>query len=69
MRIVKPLPTAVFVDQWPHVGILVRRPGPGIADLFPDEFWVESGRSLDGRKPAPARSAVPLCELDPAGQR
>lgn len=69
MKIVKPLPTAVFVDQWPHVGIVVRRPGPGMPDLFPDEFWVESGRSLDGRMPAPTRSVVPLRETDPTEQR
>jgi hypothetical protein len=69
MRIVKPLPTAVFVEKWPRVGILVRRPGPGMPELFPDEFWVESDRSLDGRKPAPIRSAVPLREIDPADLR
>jgi hypothetical protein len=69
MRIVKPLPTAVFVDQWPNVGILVRRPGPGMPDLFPDEFWVESGRSLDGRRQVTVRSAVPLCEIDPVDLR
>ena len=34
-----------FITEWPQVGILIQKEGPGDAN-FPDKIWVENGRTI-----------------------
>ncbi len=64
-----PLPTRVFIDQWYKVGIVVRRPGPPASLLFPEHFWVESGRSIVATRAVAAQATTPLWIQDPRDSR
>jgi hypothetical protein len=48
-----------FVDAWPKVGIVVEKPLPNSAPLFPTTVWVETGRTLDEKTHKPSRPAHP----------
>ena len=64
-----PLPTRVFIDQWYEVGIVVRRPGPPAPSVFPEQFWVESGRSIVATRAVAAQATTPLWIQDPRDSR
>ena len=46
----RPRPITVFVREWHRVGIVVRKPGPSQPTPFPQEVWVEDGRSIQTAK-------------------
>jgi hypothetical protein len=69
VRITDPLPTRVFVNQWWEVGIVVRRPGPVAPSVFPEQFWVESGRSIVQTRALSAQATAPLWTEDPRARR
>jgi L-Lysine epsilon oxidase N-terminal/L-lysine epsilon oxidase C-terminal domain len=69
MRITDPLPTRTFVDKWWEVGIVVRRPGPSAPSVFPEQFWVESGRSIAQTRALSAQATAPLWTEDPRASR
>jgi hypothetical protein len=40
-----------FITEWPQVGILIQKEGPGDAN-FPDKIWVENGRTIGAENAA-----------------
>jgi hypothetical protein len=67
--ITDPLPTAVFVERWWQVGIVTRVPGPG--GPFPEEFWVEHGRTVPEKGAAgeAPRATMLFWDHDPTEMR
>lgn len=47
-----------FTEEWYKIGIILKKPLDANPDLFPEEVWVESGRSID-EKPKKLLSAEP----------
>jgi L-Lysine epsilon oxidase N-terminal/L-lysine epsilon oxidase C-terminal domain len=67
--ITDPLPTGVFVEKWWQVGIVTKAPGPGRP--FPDEVWVETGRTIPDKGSAGSapKARMLLWDQDPTEMR
>ncbi|KQP21962.1 LodA/GoxA family CTQ-dependent oxidase [Pseudorhodoferax sp. Leaf267] len=65
--ITDPNPRAVFITEWPHIGMVTRRPGPSDQPALPARLWVETGRTLPGT--AQGAATTPLWTHDPARER
>ena len=56
----KPLPDRMsrgitkFTEDWHEIGIVLKKPLHANRDLFPEEVWVETGRTLESAPPAKA---------------
>ena len=66
----QPQPTAVFIEQWHTIGIVTAQPAVQNESLFPDQFWVETGRTVgaevESAEPAETES---LWEHNPTRHR
>ena len=66
--ITSPDPRAVFITEWPHIGMVTPMPGPRDEPELPGILWVETGRTLPTQAPAGA-ATMPLAMHDPARER
>lgn len=46
-----------FTEEWYKIGIILKKPLKSDPDLFPEEVWVESGRSIDKKPKARSMAA------------
>ena len=54
-----------FITEWPQVGILIQKEGPGDAN-FPEKMWVENGRSVGLENVTALKSQAPETTSQPS---
>jgi hypothetical protein len=58
-KISVPNPRQIFLDHWPEVGIVVRKPGPEHTSICPKNLWVETGRTFPSSVPNAVAESLP----------